>query len=105
MIKKLLNTATITFTLSSASAQTIQGSISASPFKIYDRIPYTARATNFHFQYRYRPMPLDTGLAYVELTKWNTSVLRRDTIAWVGFATYTTVNAWTTGSFPLIYLP
>lgn len=93
--------------LNDTSGIAMTGTISISPFALIDRVAYTARPLNIHFQYQYKPLgsPTDTALAYVELTKWNTSLLRRDTIATGVWWTYTTVNSWTVMTLPLFYWP
>lgn len=63
----------------------IEGSVTLFPsFAIVDRIPYTARPNAIHFAAKYTPNGLDTSWVYMELTKWNTSLMRRDTIGFMG---------------------
>ena len=84
----------------------MQGTVTFSPgLGLIDRVPYTARPLNFHFVYQYKPVGIDTGFVYVELTKWNTSLLRRDTIATMGWYYNTLVNSWTTITLPMYYWP
>jgi hypothetical protein len=73
-------------------------------FNILDRLPFTGRPANFNFMYKYTPSGTDSAFAYIELTKWNTTLMRRDTIGAMGFFMLASTN-FATGGGSLIYNP
>src|ERR1051326_792680 len=84
----------------------MQGSFQTSPsLKLFDRIPFTSRPSTIAFEYQYTPNGVDTGWCYVELTKWNNSLQRRDTIGSLAIPMTSMVNAWTYISGPIQYYP
>jgi hypothetical protein len=70
----------------------------------YRGFPYTYKPNKFEFWYKYKPIGIDTANAFVALTKWNTNLNKRDTIAIGNFLQSNTDSAsFTKASITLNY--
>ena len=94
------DTATIPDTIGVA----YNGSVILFPFSIVDRIPYPNRPSNLHFQAKYTPVGVDSGYCFIELTKWNNALMRRDTIG-TGWALILASANPLTYMTPILYYP
>lgn len=84
----------------------VQGSITVTPsFTIKDRIPFTGRPSNVAFAAKYTPVSTDSAFCFFELTKWNTSLMQRDTIAWGFWYTNTTTTSYQVYNITPFYNP
>ncbi|HXB40611.1 MAG TPA: T9SS type A sorting domain-containing protein [Bacteroidia bacterium] len=79
----------------------VTGIVSTGPITLVGSSPaigrqaYAGQPTSYTFYYQYAPMGVDTGFSQVILTKWNTGLGRRDTLATGGVLIHGTVSAYT----------
>lgn len=65
--------------------------------------PYTDRPSTFEGWYKYNPAMGDSGAIAVQLTKWNTTTLQRDTVGEVGIVITQAAPTWTQFVLPILY--
>ncbi len=65
--------------------------------------PYTDKPAEFSGWYKYSPVQGDSAAIAVQVTKWNTTTLQRDTLAEAGIVITQAVPNWTQFILPLTY--
>jgi hypothetical protein len=66
---------------------------------------YTSRSAMLSFKSKSAPMPGDSCFVLAYLTKWNTALSHRDTIATGKYATGATTTSYATNSLNMVYKP
>lgn len=83
----------------------IQVTLSPFSIKIFKGYASTARPDSADFWYMYQPMPNDSAVCNVIVSKWNTVSNSQDTIATGSFPITTAAASYTYASFGLTYNP
>jgi len=83
------------------------GSINIETQKITGGVPFTGRPDSLYFYGEYIPAKgkVDSGLAYVLLTDWNTKTNRRDTVGFGGILTFGLDSPYGQFNIPITYNP
>ena len=72
-------------------------------YTIVQGVPYTNKPEGMAYWAKYAPVGTDTGFAYVLLTKWNTTTLKRDTVGIAGDTISSAIATWTKRLLPILY--
>lgn len=82
---------------------TVNVNISAMTYNVSGGFPYTTRSANLTGKWQHQGTGADHGRVVIYLTKWNTPLVKRDTVAWADSTLTGSSTTWADFTIPLKY--